>query len=82
MKRQSNFNDLIEALREHHQPKDDAGLTVREISERVGYGREWVIKRLREAKDRGALNVGRRADTTIDGRATKVPVYMFKRGRA
>jgi len=81
VKQQSNFNDLIEALREHHRPKDDEGLTLHEIQERIGRGKAWVTARIRSAQAGGCVSVGRRNMAAIDGRMVKVPVYMFKRGK-
>jgi len=77
----STFSDLIEALREHAKPKDAEGLTVREISERLGCSRNLVQERILSLIERGQVTVGRRIQKRIDGMTCHVPVYMFRAGK-
>ncbi len=79
MKKADDFNALIEALHQHRKPKDDQGLTAREIGKRVGHSTAWVCERIREAHQHGCVTIGRRIAQSIDGRQVRVPVYMFKK---
>ena len=77
----NSFAALIEALEVSRKPSDDAGLTLRELAQRVGRCEDWVRKRLYEANEAGLLICGKRTISGIDGRRAHSPVYSFKKAR-
>jgi DNA-binding Lrp family transcriptional regulator len=57
-----------------------AGLSVREIAQRLGRSEAWVAARLRALHERGAVRVGYRRSWRIDGRPCLTPVYAIREG--
>lgn len=72
---------LIEALRNARvavQVEDDPGLSRREISRALGWGRSKTKEALRALFEAGELEVGKRRDTDMVGRTYWVPVYRLR----
>lgn len=60
------------------QKSGDPGLTVTEISEKLGKARDSVRDMIRLAMKKGLVVVGKRPEPTISGGMYPVPVYTFK----
>lgn len=68
---------LAAASRERH----DAGLTVAEWANRMGFGLFKMRALLNLAKQKGMLVPGSRAIERLDGQAATVPVYAVVRAK-
>lgn len=56
------------------------GVSVRELREASGRDIKWIRERLRDAIASGAATLaGYRIEQAIDGRQSKIPVYLFRR---
>lgn len=57
---------------------DAEALTVKEIAEKLGRCREWVMKQLRTAAQKGRLVVVKKKIQAISGHVATVPAYKIK----
>lgn len=59
--------------------KNDEGLTMRELVERMGKSSPTIREMLFRAKDKGWLTVGRRTIERLGGGPMHIPVYVIRK---
>lgn len=68
---------LLHSMRESKPGADDS-FSVIELCRRTGRGTEWVRNRLREAKERGEIDLVPIRRETLDGRMVETTGYRLK----
>jgi DNA-binding Lrp family transcriptional regulator len=70
--------DLESLFRSLDTPRQAEGVTVRELSDRMGRSTKWVLERLRRLKDAGQVELVRGEELDITGRRNVTYRYKFK----
>lgn len=70
-------NELLEAIRQATQERNDDGMTSEEIAELLGCTRRLALEKLKPLQRSGKLSVGRKRDYRLDGVPCLIPVYRI-----